>query len=334
MIELTRLHLAIAAALLILALGLGLCAFVRRRGKVVAALGDAEVLRQMGLAVDGRPWRRILVPACGGLALAGALLDPSLGAGPPARRGPVVLLLDASGSMLVHDTGAPRLAIQRELASDLVAQLGDTPIGVVAFAGRAFSLTPPTRDLGAVDMYLSTVDPTIVTQSGSALGAAIRQGLGLITAGEGGAGGTIILIGDGDETDDEAAALEAAELAGRNEISIHSLGVGSEEGAPVPSIDLSTGTASGYLTDDNGEAIISRAQPALLRDIAERSDGGVYVSAAEQGAVSRIVETIRPSGSGIGTGEGAWPLYFWLGLAAFLMLLLQPLLETLSRRHS
>src|SRR5690606_19277247 len=151
--------------------------------------------------------------------------DPSLASGRRAARGPVVLLLDASSSMLADDADGRRIDAEREFARHLVEALPDVPIGIVAFAGRAFSLTPPTRDRGSVEMYLATLDPTIVTRSGSALGAAIRQGIGLLGGSDRPSGGTIVLIGDGDETDDPEAGLEAAALARRSGVVVHTVGV-------------------------------------------------------------------------------------------------------------
>jgi hypothetical protein len=170
--------LAAATLLLILA---GLAGHVLRRRSVARALGDPGVIRQLlGEDIGAIPWRRIVPIGLAAGLLALALLDPALAARRSGGSGPVVLLLDASGSMLVGDVGGTRIELQRAVAQAFVRAIPDLPVGIVAFAGRAFSLTPPTRDRTSVEMYLATLDPTIVTQTGSALGAAIRQGVSLL----------------------------------------------------------------------------------------------------------------------------------------------------------
>src|SRR5690606_35960234 len=140
----------------------GLVLYVRRRRRMAGGIGDREIVRGLlGIDLFAIPWTRLALVAGAATALAVALADPSLASGRRAARGPVVLLLDASSSMLVDDAGSRRIDAERALARDVVAALPDVPIGIVAFAGRAFSLTPPTRDRGAIEMYLSTLDPTI-----------------------------------------------------------------------------------------------------------------------------------------------------------------------------
>src|SRR5690606_16534360 len=242
---------------------------------------DPELLRRLVVAdLQEIPWRR-LVPA----AVAASALELALAAAPSAApasvpRGPVVLLLDASGSMLVDDVGARRLDAQRAFAEALVDELGDVPVGIVAFSGRAFSLTPPTRDGGAIRMYLASIDPTIVTQSGSAVGAAIRQGIALLGGGGDGEGGTLVLVGDGDETEDREGALAAARLVGRGGLRLHSVAVGTRSGGPVPALDLSTGAVQGLLRNESGEIVLSQLQDGFLRELSDLG-GGIQVETTD-----------------------------------------------------
>ncbi|MEX2584671.1 MAG: VWA domain-containing protein [Gemmatimonadota bacterium] len=331
MIGLNAAGWAIAASMFVLLFCAAVAAWVRRRRRVARALGDADLIRRL-LPVDlaALPWRRLGWLGFAAATLTLAMLDPALTRSVPLRGGPVVLLLDASGSMLVEDVGAARLDVQREVATDLVARLPDVPIGVVAFSGRAYSLTPPTRDAGAIRMYLSAVDPTIVSQTGSALGAAIRQGIGLLQAEEGAAPGSIVLIGDGDETEDREAALAAAELARRSGLRLHAAAVGTTSGGPVPALDLTTGTVQGFLRDPSGELVLSRVDEDLLRTITRRG-GGIYVPAGQEAAVDRLAEALR-GGEPRPTGAPAdVPLHVWLLGAAFFLLLLEPL-ATVERR--
>jgi Ca-activated chloride channel homolog len=314
----------IVAVLILLLVLLALAAFVARRRRVARILGDPVlVTRMVGEDLGRIPWIRMGIVFVAATAIALAILDPRAAAGAQPRGGPVVLLLDASGSMLVHDTGAPRLEVQREIAHALVRDFADTPIGIVAFAGRAFSLTPPTLDTGALRMYLDAVDPHIVTQTGSALGAAIRQGVGLLALGPGGGvGGKLILFSDGDETEDRSGVLDAADLARRAGTRVHVVGIGTPEGGPVPALDLTTGRADGFLRQPGGQPVLSRLDADLLQEVARRT-GGLYVSASEPEGLSMLRQAIGtapvdPVPAGI-------PPYVLFAVTALLLLFAEPL---------
>src|SRR5690606_33768550 len=103
----------------------------------------------------------------------------------------------------------------------------------------------PTPDPGALELYLEALDPAIVTQSGSSLAAAIRQATSLLSADGDGAGGTILLVSDGDAPDPRAEIEEAARLAAGLGVRILAVGVGTERGASVPDVDLATGRVLG-----------------------------------------------------------------------------------------
>ncbi|MEX2570810.1 MAG: VWA domain-containing protein [Gemmatimonadota bacterium] len=327
-LTLMTLAAAVFTALTLLALAM----YVRRRRRVADGFADADILRQLlGGDLKATPWRRIALVAAAALALAGALLDPALARDPAPRPGPVVLLLDASGSMLVDDTGPPRLELQRTAARALIQAIPDRAIGIVAFAGSAYALTPPTRDRGALEMYLAALDPTIVTQNGSALGAAIRQGLGLLAAPDGAARGTIVLFGDGGETENPGAALAAAALAGDNDVRLYTVGVGTPMGGPVPALDLADGSLQGFLRDANGELLVSRLDEDLLRAIAARGEG-IYLDARDAGTTGALREAIQGR-AGEERQQGSVPPFIWLACFAFALLLLEPL-EPLTGRSA
>ena len=322
--------LRIAAVATTVLMAVGLVLYARRRERIAARLGDKTVLSRLigGDSLGVSPYR-IAAIAAAALALALALLDPAIAAGPRASRGPVVLLLDASGSMLAEDAGARRLDRQRVLARDLLDTFADRPVGLVVYAGRAYALTPPTRDRGALDLYLDALDPSIVTQSGSALAAAIRQGVGLIMSGAGPAGGTLVLLGDGDETESAEAARDAARLARRNGITLHVVGIGDAEGAAVPALDLTTGTVDGWLLDPAGEVYLSRRDDQLLHSLAREGGRGVYLLGDEAGAISALDDAVR---GGSDPPPGGVRPHHLLALVAFVLLLLEPALRVWNAR--
>jgi len=320
----------IGLALPALTLG-ALAFFVRRRRRVAAALGDPDLVRRLlGADLVAIPWARLSMIAVAAVALAMVILHPAASAAPTGGRGgPTVLVLDASGSMLAEDVGTSRLDAQRSLARQLIDPMPDLSLGLVAFAGRAYSLTPPTRDAAALGMYLDALDPTIVTQTGSGLGAAIRQGIGLLSGTGAASGGTLVLFSDGEDTEDLAAAREAAVLARRRSVVLHTVGVGTREGGAIPALDLATGTVDGFLRDGAGNPVVSRLNEDLLRSLA-RETGGKYVDATDPAAGATLREWLATTDAGRQTGGGI-PQYIWPLLVALLLLGLEPL--TASRRE-
>lgn len=305
----------------------GVVLWVRRRRRVARAFGDADLLaRLLGADLRDIPWRRVALVAVSAAALAVALVDPRWGVGDDgsaASGGPVVLVIDVSSSMLVSDVEPSRLAWAQVTASELVQALGDVPVGIVVFAGRAYALSPPTRDAGAVGLFLETLDPQMITQTGSALAGAIRQGVGLLVAGEA-EGGTMVLISDGNTADDPADLDAAVRLARRAGVPVLAVGVGSPRGGPVPDLDPVSGEMLGYKRESDGTVVESHLAEGILQAIAAGT-GGRYLP-AERAPVQRLASLVR-SGSGRGGGvsmEGP-PRFAWFAALALVALAVEGL---------
>lgn len=310
----------VAAAAFVAVMAAALALWVRRRRRVARALGDPALVRRLGPADLARPpWARVaLVGAAAvlvGAALASPRPDDNAAAG--VQDGPVVLVIDVSTSMLVSDVGGARLQVARSLARDLVARLQGRPLGIVVFAGQAFVLTPPTLDPGALELYLESLDPGMATQTGSALAQALRQALALLATGER-EGGSVVLISDGGALNDPAAALDAAALAGRAEIPVFTVGVGTMAGGPVPALNFRTGRADGYLRDETGGPVVSRLNEPLLQQVAQAS-GGKYLPAGDA-ALASLPELLQPARGADAAAPGAGGLQGWLIAGAVVLL--------------
>ena len=304
---------------------LGGALFLARRRRVARAFGDPEVLaRLLGYDLIRVPRARIALLLAGALALAVALVDPRWGEGEEMfgqQGGPVVLVLDVSSSMLVEDQAPTRLGWTRVAAGAIARELGDVPIGLVVFAGRAYALSPPTRDPGAVELYLDALDTGMITQTGSALSGALRQGVGLLLAGES-EGGSMIVISDGN-TDEDAGELQSAiDLASRAGVPIVTVGVGTVAGGPVPDFDPVTGVRRGYKIYSDGTPVESRLTETVLQEIA-RGTGGTYVRAAEA-TPDEVAELVRSlPGRGSTEGRDGAPRFAWFASLALLLLALE-----------
>lgn len=305
---------------------LGTALYVRRRRRVARVIGDASLIAQLvGEDLRRTPWPRVVVVVMAAGALAAALTDPRWGEGEAAeaRGGPVVVVFDVSNSMLAGDLAPDRLERSRRAARVVARTAAGAPVGIVAFAGRAYALAPPTTDPGAVELYLDALHPDMVTQTGSSLSAAVRQGLALLLATDAPGGGTLVVISDGDTEESPDSLQAAVDLAARARVPVYALGAGTVVGTSVPEIDPETGRR-GVMRTPGGEPIVTRLGENFLRELGTRT-GGAYIPLAEADADERIAAAIesRPAPAGpANEGPTAPARYSWFaGLALGLLAL-------------
>jgi Ca-activated chloride channel family protein len=296
--------------LLPLLVGVGIALTVRRRRRVARRIGDpALVERLVGTDLHRAPWRRValLLPAAAALGLAAA--DPRWGRERVEAGGgtEVALVLDASNSMRVEDLAPSRLERERDAARRLVRALPEGRFGIVAFAGRGYPLTPLTGDPGALELFLDALSPEIVTQGGSSLASAIRQGSDLLLGGDTTrARRLMVLMSDGEALEPEEEIRRAVERAAERGVVIHTLGIGTRQGGPVPDVNPASGKRQGYKRDpETGAPAVSRLDEARLREIAERT-GGRYFWAGDPGAVEALARELR---AGVASGKSAAAIY-------------------------
>jgi len=185
----------------------------------------------------------------------------------------VIIALDVSNSMLSEDIQPDRLTRAKQAISRLVDNLDNDKIGLVVFAGDAYTQIPITTDYVSAKMFLSTIGPEMVPKQGTAIGAAISLGAKSFSPGEG-KSRAMIIITDGENHEDDP--VSAAENAAKQGIIIHTIGIGSTEGVPVP---VNTGGKKEYLKDIDGNTVISKLDEDILKKIA-LSTGGSYVRAS------------------------------------------------------
>lgn len=269
--------------------------WVRRRRRVAAALGSPELLQRLGAGDLLRfPTARLPLLMLAAAALGLAAAGPRWGLESVEERssaGDVVLALDVSKSMLARDIQPNRLERQRVLARRVLRELPGDRIGMVAFAGRAYVLSPMTVDHGALQLYLDALDPDIVSQGGSSLASAIRQASDLARGARDAGLGVVLLISDGEALEEVAAVHEAAARAARVGITIHTVGVGTAEGAPIPVTD-GTDRVESYMRGPEGEIVITSLDERLLRDVASAT-GGRYIRLGAAGATDDVVSALR-----------------------------------------
>jgi Ca-activated chloride channel family protein len=199
----------------------------------------------------------------------------------------VIIALDVSNSMLAEDIQPNRLVRAKQAISRLVDNLSNDRIGLIVFAGDAYTQVPVTTDYVSAKMFLSTITPDMVAKQGTAIGAAIELGIRSFSPGEG-KSRAMIIITDGENH--EKDPLSSAEEAAKAGIIIHTIGIGSPEGVPIP---ISSGGRKDYLKDTEGNTVITKLDEETLKNIALRT-GGSYVRASNSSlGLDEIFSNIR-----------------------------------------
>ncbi len=204
-----------------------------------------------------------------------ALADPQTGSKleKVQRKGiDIMIALDVSNSMLAQDIRPNRLERSRQAISKMLDNLDGDRIGIVVFAGRAYTQLPITTDYTAAKLFLSTISTNSVPIQGTAIADAID--LSAKSFNQGDRNKVIIIITDGE--DHEGEAVEKAEAVAKTGIRIYTIGMGLPDGAPIPVI--ANDIQIGYKKAKDGTTIISRLDEAILQKIST-AGGGLYVRA-------------------------------------------------------
>ena len=184
----------------------------------------------------------------------------------------LVIAVDASKSMLAEDLSPNRLQYaQREIRSLIDQSVGDK-IGLVVFSGNAFVHCPFTTDYEALKLFVDDIHVGMIPRQGTNLAAAIRKSRDMIGP-ERYENGAIVVFSDGESF--EGNSVRSAEVAGEFGIPIFVVGLGSNEGQPIPLKD-EYGRRFGYKRDREGQVVLSRVQQSVLQSVADVSDGHVY----------------------------------------------------------
>ena len=171
------------------------------------------------------------------------------------------------------------------MVAQLVDKMENDKVGMIVFAGDAFTQLPITSDYISAKMFLESIDPSLISKQGTAIGAAINLATRSFTPQEG-VGRAVILITDGENH--EGGAVEAAKAVAEKGIQVNVLGVGMPEGAPIPV----EGT-NDYRRDREGNVIITRLNEQMCQEIAQVGHG-IYVRVdntnGAQKAISREID--------------------------------------------
>ena len=193
----------------------------------------------------------------------------------------VMIALDISNSMLAEDVAPNRLERAKQMLSKLVDQMVDDKLGLVVFAGDAFTQIPITCDYVSAKMYLQSITPELIPAQGTAIGKAISTCVSSFGSEDTDKSRAIILITDGENHEDNAQ--EAAKMAKEKGIHVFVVGIGKPEGSPIPD------GRGGFKKDKQGTVVVSRLSEEMCQEVAA-AGGGMYVRADNSNTATRALE--------------------------------------------
>jgi Ca-activated chloride channel family protein len=252
--------------------------FISRKQKL-KKLGDANLISQL-LPYSSKRKRiiKVILFLLGFSSLIIALCNLQTGSKltEVKREGAdIIVCIDVSNSMLAQDLSPDRLTRAKYALEKMIDGLEGDRLGLVIFAGEAYVQLPITTDYSAAKLFLSSIGPGMVPVQGTNVSDAIKKASESFSNDEG-KNRAIILITDGENHDSEA--IQAAEEAGKNGIMINTIGIGSENGVPIPLIE--NGVVKGYRKDKQGQTVITKLNTNLLKTIASKANG-VFVQASQ-----------------------------------------------------
>ncbi|MBQ1987771.1 MAG: VWA domain-containing protein [Muribaculaceae bacterium] len=199
----------------------------------------------------------------------------------------VMLCVDVSNSMLASSTddpkGVSRMQRTKLVMERVIDKLRDDKIGLIVFAGNAYTQMPITTDGVSAKMFLNEISTNMVPTQGTAIGAAIKLAMNSFTDNDK-SQKAIIVITDGENHEDDAVAM--AKSAKEKGIQVNVVGVGTVKGSQIP-------IGGGQLMkDDNGNVVTTRLNEQMAQDIAT-AGGGVYVPGNASDAVSTLNDQLQ-----------------------------------------
>ena len=243
----------------------------RRTLRALLDLGEARVRYVvLGRVRLSRQWTKLALYFAGSGLLIIAATGPKLGTRVVEleRQGiDLLLVLDTSVSMDAADVKPSRMEKTKYEVGRLISALQGDRLGMIVFAGSAHLHFPLTSDYGAARLFLNSIDTRLVQLQGTVLADALLLAMETFDP-EIDKFKTIVILSDGEDHD--GRALEVAEQAAATGIVIHTVGIGSPEGAPIQ-----IGDGMEFKKDASGRIVTTVLNEPMLRALA-RAGGGTY----------------------------------------------------------
>jgi Ca-activated chloride channel family protein len=207
----------------------------------------------------------------------------------------------------------------------IVAAFNSDRVGVIIFSSEAFMQCPLTFDQNALNLFIETMNTSLVPSSGTDFAPALKMALKKLdeetTSSAQQKSKVIILISDGEDFGEETS--EIAREVEDQEIKLFTLGVGTEKGSQIQ-------TGRGYKTDNSGNVVVSKLNATSLKSLASKTNGQYFEINESRNDVNRLISTIGKIEGELRdarTVDVSANRYFYFLLAALILLVLDLLVS-------
>ena len=201
----------------------------------------------------------------------------------------ILILLDTSISMDATDVKPSRMEKAKYELGRLINSLNGDRVGLIAFAGSAHLHCPLTEDYSALRLFLNMIDTDLIYNKGTDLAEAIELAIKNIKDDES-KFKVLLLVSDGE--DHQGIAIDFARKAKESGVIIHTLGVGTLGGAPIPILD-DLGNRIDFKKNNKGQVVTSTLNELVLREISDITNGLYIRMENEANAISPILDKIK-----------------------------------------
>ncbi len=178
-----------------------------------------------------------------------------------------IVALDLSSSMLVEDVKPKRFAHAVAAAREIISTDFDGETGLVVFAGRAFVVSPLSRDANTLLAFLDALDPSTMPEDGTRIDLAISLAQDLLEASFAGSGQILIITAGASKG--STAAVQAALTAASQGHRVSVLAIGTVAGGPLLDPE------GRLLRNKDGKFVLAKTDFELLERIAEIGNGTI-----------------------------------------------------------
>jgi len=206
----------------------------------------------------------------------------------------VVIAVDISRSMLAEDATPSRLRRAVREARRLVQDLDGDRVGLIAFAGSSYILSPLSIDGSALTLYLDALDPDMASQGGTGLAPALRQGGELLQASSDLADRVLVVFTDGEAHDSLPPIIVQGQHLKSDGIRLILVAEGGRTATRIPVRD-DRGTLLAYQKDEDGRVIETTRRDDMLGAAADAAQGTLVAADLpdQAGAVRDLVASYR-----------------------------------------
>jgi Ca-activated chloride channel family protein len=177
------------------------------------------------------------------------------------NRAPLIVAVDLSPSMDANDVQPTRLEAAKHKLHDLIQRRAGARTALIAYAGSAHLVLPPTDDPALLDTFIQALGTGLIDKPGEDVGAVIDQAKRLLSAEK--TPGSLLLLTDGADT----SRLDGLDKRLHDsQLQVLVLAVGSEDGGVVQ------GAGGQPKIDSNGRPILGSFDQAALKQLASAVD--------------------------------------------------------------